>query len=78
MIFQIEDPDNFIDIMKVYNASLSLNDATLTADSKELIAQTTFIIETITDWLKIALSYDMANFQDQPAYKIRHIKCGVR
>lgn len=68
----------FVDIMKVHNAARSLISPKMSAEDRELANQTSFIIETITDWLKIALNYEMANAQDQPAYKIRHIKCGVR
>lgn len=32
----------------------------------------------LVDWMKISLDFDCANAQQQPGYKIRHIKCGVR
>lgn len=32
----------------------------------------------LVHWLKIGLSFDCANSQQQPGYKIRHIKCGIR
>lgn len=68
----------FCDIAKLYVVVKSMNPQGLNAADKELAQQLDCIIETITDWLKIALNYDMANIQDQPAYKIRHIKCGVK
>ncbi|CAG9763201.1 unnamed protein product [Ceutorhynchus assimilis] len=74
----IGDSDTFKDIKNLHNAMRSLTSSKMTTENKELANQIEFIIETITDWLKIALDYDMANSQDQPAYKIRHIKCGVR
>ncbi|XP_050313210.1 protein virilizer isoform X2 [Anthonomus grandis grandis] len=74
----IGDATTFTEIMKVHNAIRSLVTSKLSAENKELLDQTVFVIETITDWLKISLNYDLANCQEQPAYKIRHIKCGVR
>ncbi|XP_076274997.1 protein virilizer-like isoform X2 [Rhynchophorus ferrugineus] len=78
LICTIGEPPIFVDIMKVHNVVRSLITPKMSVEDRELANQTNFIIETITDWLKISLNYDMANAQDQPAYKIRHIKCGVR
>lgn len=44
----------------------------------EVKLQIEYIVETMREWLQIALDFDMANAQNQPGYKIRHIKCGVR
>lgn len=68
----------FGDISRLYVDAKSMNPQHLSAEDKELAEQIYFIVESIMDWLKIAMSYDLANIQDQPAYKIRHIKCGVR
>lgn len=32
----------------------------------------------LVHWMKIGLSFECANSQQQPGYKIRHIKCGIR
>ncbi|KAL1500859.1 hypothetical protein ABEB36_006283 [Hypothenemus hampei] len=74
----IDEPELFVDIMNHFNGTKCPNDSFHTTEDMELKNQVVFIIETITDWLKIALNYDLANLQDQPAYKIRHIKSGVR
>lgn len=68
----------FCDIVKLYLMTKDMNKASLSANDKELVEQVELITETVADWLQIALSYEMANVQEQPAYKIRHIKCGVR
>lgn len=47
-------------------------------ESQELAAQADSVIESVGDWLAIGLDFGLANQQEQPAYKIRHIKCGVR
>ncbi|XP_048518759.1 protein virilizer-like [Dendroctonus ponderosae] len=46
--------------------------------SEEVGAQAAFVVESVADWLAIGLDFGMANQQEQPAYKIRHIKGGVR
>ncbi|XP_018577529.1 protein virilizer isoform X2 [Anoplophora glabripennis] len=68
----------FCDISRLYVDTKSMNPQNLSAEDKELAEQVHFIVESLMDWLKIAMNYDLANIQDQPAYKIRHIKCGVR
>nr|CAH7713265.1 unnamed protein product [Callosobruchus chinensis] len=71
-------PSVFCDIAKLYVITKSMNPQSLSAEDKELAEQVDFVMKTLTDWLKIALNYEMANLQDQPAYIIRHIKCGVK
>lgn len=66
-----EDVSNFCDIVKFYTANLKQTD-------QEALNQSEYVITTLVDWLKVALNYKMANSQEQPGYKIRHIKCGVR
>lgn len=73
-----EDSTNFCSLIKMYEASLCINKENLNQNDKEVIVQLEFIVATLVDWLKIALNFDMANSQEQPGYKIRHIKCGVR
>ncbi|RZB40500.1 virilizer, partial [Asbolus verrucosus] len=70
--------EHFCEIIKLYVAVKSVKDRKFNKEDKELIEQINTITQTLLDWLKIALNYDMANIQDQPVYKIRHIKCGVR
>lgn len=68
-----EDVNNFCDLVAIY-----ANKTNLEQIDNEIIKQTEFAIATLVDWLSIALNYEMANSQEQPCYKIRHIKCGVR
>jgi hypothetical protein len=70
--------DHFCQIIKLRVVLKSVKDRKYNAEDKELVEQIGTITQTLLDWLKIALSYEMANIQDQPVYKIRHIKCGVR
>lgn len=66
--------EHYCQIIKIY-AEIKSRDF---REDRELVDQVNTIIGTLLDWLKIALSYEMANIQEQPVYKIRHIKCGVR
>lgn len=68
------DVDSFRAICRIY---AKLDDANAETD-RELATQVQLIVETLVEWLKIALNYSLANAQEQPGYKIRHIKCGVR
>ncbi|XP_060534477.1 protein virilizer [Cylas formicarius] len=70
--------ETFRDIARLHASTASTDVARLSNEDRELVAQLAFIAETVADWLRIALDYGMANAQDQPTYKIRHIKCGVR
>ncbi|KAJ8972217.1 hypothetical protein NQ314_000278 [Rhamnusium bicolor] len=78
LISTIGPANIFCNIAKLYVDTKSMSPQSLSVHDKELAEQIHFIIETVIDWLKIALNYELANIQDQPAYKIRHIKCGVR
>lgn len=68
----------FCAILQFYVLTKSMNPQNMSTTDKELFDQVSCIVETVVEWLKIALNYDLANIQDQPAYKIRHIKCGVK
>ncbi|XP_072392863.1 protein virilizer [Diabrotica undecimpunctata] len=68
----------FCDIVKLYVNTKSLNVESLSQEDKELTEQARFIVSNLLDWLKVAINYDLANLQTQPAYKIRHLKSGVR
>ncbi|XP_017779064.1 PREDICTED: protein virilizer isoform X2 [Nicrophorus vespilloides] len=61
---------NFCVIAQMYSVCAGARD--------EISTQVEFIIDTLVNWLKVALDFDMANEQEQPGYKIRHIKCGVK
>ncbi|XP_019867996.2 protein virilizer isoform X2 [Aethina tumida] len=78
LISTIGSHNSFCDIMRLYEATNALNLHNFSETDKELVQQVQVIIKTIVDWLQIALNFEMANSQEQPAYKIRHIKCGVR
>lgn len=34
--------------------------------------------QPLVDWMRIGLNFDCANAQQQPGFKIRHMKCGLR
>lgn len=73
----IGSTNNFCTIIKIYTETKELI-KDFDKESAEIIAQTKCIADTLMDWVQIALSFDMANAQDQPGYKIRHLKCGIR
>lgn len=60
--------------------NLIQNSSGLSTDKSRQMIKT--VIESNTakliDWVKIGLDFECANSQQQPGYKIRHIKCGVR
>lgn len=65
-------------LIQIFN--LILNSSGLTAVKGRSILKT--IIEVnmtkLIDWVKIGLDFKCANSHQQPGYKIRHVKCGVR
>ncbi|KAK5642557.1 hypothetical protein RI129_008724 [Pyrocoelia pectoralis] len=74
----IGEDKTFCNITALYVAVKNLSYEDFDESSKDIIVQTKFVIGTMLEWIKIALDYHMANTQNLPAYKIRHIKCGVR
>lgn len=60
--------------------NLIQNSSGLSMEKSSQVMKT--VIETNTlklvDWVRIGLSFECANSHQQPGYKIRHIKCGVR
>lgn len=60
--------------------NLIQNSSNLTNNKSRQVIKT--VIETNTlkliDWVRIGLDFECANSHQQPGYKIRHIKCGVR
>lgn len=72
------DVDSFCDICVIYTKLKEIDVGKLKETDKEITVQVQHITETLVEWLKIALNYTLANAQEQPGYKIRHIKCGVR
>lgn len=74
----IGSPKSFCNVVKLYIDMKSMNIQNLSSEDKELTEQVHFIITTVVDWLIVAVNYDLANLQNQPTYKIRHLKCGVR
>lgn len=70
--------ENLCSIVDMHVILKDTNLTRFTAQDKEIAAQIQLITDTLLEWLKIALNFEMANAQDQPGYKIRHIKCGVR
>ncbi|XP_044750585.1 protein virilizer isoform X2 [Coccinella septempunctata] len=78
LTFTIGSVEKFITIIKLYQEIQSFASHKWNAVDTEISDQINFIFDSTVDWLKIALNYDLANSQDQPIYKIRHIKCGLR
>lgn len=70
--------DKFISVVQLYHDIQNFGNHKWSATDSEISDQINFIFDTTVDWLKIALNYELANSQDQPIYKIRHIKCGLR
>lgn len=77
IINTIGDVANFSIIVDIYAKTRQSNEI-FDEESLDIINQTKYITETLLDWVEIASSYVMANAQDQPGYKIRHLKCGIR
>ncbi|KAL3285081.1 hypothetical protein HHI36_019205 [Cryptolaemus montrouzieri] len=78
LISIIGSSEKFILITELHKQILEVNSCKWSATDIEISDQIKYVFETTVDWLKIALSYELANTQDQPIYKIRHIKCGLR
>lgn len=70
--------EQFCDIVRLYKCLKNIESNEFSESDKEIYLQVQNITETLVEWLKVASNYEMANVQDQPGYKIRHIKCGVR
>ncbi|KAF5273298.1 hypothetical protein FQR65_LT04720 [Abscondita terminalis] len=74
----VGEPETFCSIMKVYVLIRNVDCNDFEESTKEVISKIKYIIDTMVEWIQIALDFNMANTQNLPAYKIRHIKCGVR
>lgn len=74
----LEDIENFHFIVDILMLSKHMMMEDCQQSNDIVTVQVTNITDTLIEWLKIALDYEMANAQTQPGYKIRHIKCGVR
>lgn len=61
-------------IALIYN----LAGATRTRSQRALSTLIALNQHELVHWMKIGLSFECANSQQQPGYKIRHIKCGIR
>lgn len=61
-------------IALIYN----LAGATRTRSQRALSTLISLNQHELVHWMKIGLSFECANSQQQPGYKIRHIKCGIR
>lgn len=49
-----------------------------TISSKEILSIDKDILDLLICWLDISLQFDLALSNQQPGFKIRHIKCGIR
>ncbi|KAK4877295.1 hypothetical protein RN001_009801 [Aquatica leii] len=78
IIATVGEAETFCDIVKLYVLITNVSSNEFEEKSKEVVAQVKYTVDTMMEWIKIALDFNMANTQNLPAYKIRHIKCGVR
>lgn len=65
-------------LIQIINLIYNLAGATQARSQQALNALITLNRTQLVDWMKIGLNFDCANSQQQPGYKIRHIKCGIR
>lgn len=66
--------EHYLAIVYIFQTSKTSSDKL----EREIDSQIKYIVEHLIDWIQISLDFEMANAQEQPGYKIRHIKCGVR
>lgn len=65
-------------LIQIINLIYNLAGATQSRSQQVLNKLVLLNRHQLVDWMKIGLDFDCANAQQQPGYKIRHIKCGVR
>lgn len=65
-------------LIQIINLIYNLAGATQAKSQQALNSLIVLNRQQLVDWMRIGLSFDCANSQQQPGYKIRHIKCGIR
>lgn len=65
-------------LIQIINLIYNLAGATQTRSQQALNNLVVLNRQQLVDWMRIGLNFECANSQQQPGYKIRHMKCGIR
>lgn len=65
-------------LIQIINLIYNLAGATQSRSQQTLNSLVVLNRQQLIDWMRIGLSFECANSQQQPGYKIRHMKCGLR
>lgn len=65
-------------LIQIINLVYNLAGATQSRSQQTLNSLVKLNRQQLVDWMRIGLNFDCANSQQQPGYKIRHMKCGLR
>lgn len=65
-------------LIQIINLIYNLAGATQSRSQRALNNLVVLNRQQLVDWMRIGLNFECANSQQQPGYKIRHMKCGIR
>lgn len=65
-------------LIQIINLIYNLAGATQSRSQQALNNLVVLNRQQLVDWMRIGLNFECANSQQQPGYKIRHMKCGIR
>lgn len=65
-------------LIQIINLIYNLAGATQLRSQQALNSLIVLNRQQLVDWMRIGLNFECANSQQQPGYKIRHMKCGLR
>lgn len=65
-------------LIQIINLIYNLAGATQIRSQQALNNLVVLNRQQLVDWMRIGLNFECANSQQQPGYKIRHMKCGIR
>lgn len=65
-------------LIQIINLIYNLAGATQSRSQQALTNLVVLNRQQLVDWMRIGLNFECANSQQQPGYKIRHMKCGIR
>lgn len=65
-------------LIQIINLIYNLAGATQSRSQQALNSLVVQNRQQLVDWMRIGLNFECANSQQQPGYKIRHMKCGIR
>lgn len=65
-------------LIQIINLIYNLAGATQSRSQQTLNSLVVLNRQQLVDWMRIGLNFECANSQQQPGYKIRHMKCGLR